>query len=131
MAEAVLDASALLAYMHGEAGADEVEAALQRGCAVGIVHIAEVLSKLAEAGDEPARTLLRLESLGDALEIVGLDLEDAVAIARLRPVTKAAGLSLADRACLALARRLRLPAMTCDRDWNQVDVDVEIVLIRD
>lgn len=116
--------------MQGESGADEVEAVLQRGCAMSIVNLAEVLSKLTEAGDDPARTLASLESLGDALELVGLDLEDAVTIARLRPMTKAAGLSLADRTCLALARRLRLPVVTSDRDWEKADVDVEIVLIR-
>lgn len=96
------------------------------------MNLAEALSKLAEAGDDPARTLSRLQSLGDALEIVGVDVQDTVAIARLRPKTKAAGLSLGDRTCMALARRLSLPALTADHEWTRVQAtEVEIVLVRE
>lgn len=130
MSRAVLDASALLALMRDEAGADAVAAALESGCVISIVNLAEVLSKLAEAGDDPVSTLTRLESIGDGLEIAGMDSEDAVATARLRLVTREAGLSLADRACLALAQRLALPALTADRDWQRAATGVEVVLIR-
>jgi len=55
---------------------------------------------------------------------------DCIAIARLRIATKAQGLSLADRACLALAERLGVPALTADREWAKADIDAEIQLIR-
>lgn len=130
MPRIVLDASALLAYMHGEPGAGVVEAALERGCLVSIVNLAQVLSKLAEEGEDPAQVLLALESLGEALQVEGLDAEDAVRIARLRPPTMAAGLSLADRACLALAKRHGLPALTADAEWKRVPLGVEVTLVR-
>ena len=130
MARAVLDASALLAFMLDEDGAADVAAALEGGCAISTVNLAEALSKLAEAGDDPAATLARLEGLGDGLETSALGPDDAVAIARLRPLSRSAGLSLADRACLALAQRLGLPALTADRAWGRAEVAVEIIQIR-
>ena len=51
-------------------------------------------------------------------------------IAKLRPITKAQGLSLADRACLVLAARLGVPALTTDRTWADTEVDAEVKLIR-
>lgn len=130
MAEFVLDASALLAFMRDEPGAERIASSLERGCAISAINLAEVLSKLAEAGDDPDRTLARLNTLGDTLEIEGVTIEDVRAIARLRPLTKAVGLSLGDRACLALALRLDLPALTADRHWRRVDLGVEVVLVR-
>lgn len=126
----VLDASALLAFMRGEDGSDEVARALDAGCEISVVNVAEALSKLAEAGDDPAGTVERLAELGDRLQVTGVDVDDAVEVARLRPVTKERGLSLGDRACLALAARQNLPAMTADTAWRELDVGVEIVLIR-
>lgn len=55
---------------------------------------------------------------------------DCIAVARLRSSTKEKGLSLADRACLALAGRLGVPAMTADWGWGEVDVGAEVRLIR-
>jgi PIN domain nuclease of toxin-antitoxin system len=55
---------------------------------------------------------------------------DRIAVARLRLATKAQGLSLADRACLALAERLEVPAVTADGEWAKADVDAEVRLIR-
>lgn len=130
MAEAVIDASALLAYMRGESGADEVAAALERGCTISAINLAEVLSKLTEVGDDPEDTLARLATLGDALRVEGVEIEDVRTIARLRPTTEEAGLSLADRACLALALRLGLPALTADRSWHRVDVGVVVIDVR-
>lgn len=127
---AVLDASALLAYMRDETGGDRVAEAIQRGCAVGVLNVAEVLSKLAEQGTDPERSLERLRSLEPALTIVPPTERDAVAIAKLRPKTRSAGLSLGDRACIALAERLGAPAMTADREWARSDLETEVVLIR-
>ena len=139
MSEAVLDASALLAYLNDEPGAEAVEEALGFGTRVGAVNWAEVLSKVAEKGGDPRLLEDRLERsgvLGQALRVMPLTREDALIIGELRPLTKEAGLSLADRACLALSIRLSLPALTTDRVWKNLDKDaraprdVEVRLIR-
>lgn len=131
MAASVLDASALLALFGDEPGAEAVAEALQEGVALSAVNLAELLSKLAAEGVEPERALERIEAITDALEVHGLERADLIEIARLRPITRQRGLSLADRACLALARRLGLPALTADRAWaDLLPVEVEIVLIR-
>lgn len=97
------------------------------------VNWAEVLSRLASAGADPAEVAGRLASeasLGDVLMVVALTGDDGPAIARLRPTTRHLGLSLADRACLALAQRLGLPVLTTDRAWAQLQIGVEIHLAR-
>ena len=129
----VLDASALMAVLHAEKGASIVIEAIGEGAAVSVVNWAEVLSKLAEAGKDPevaAAELRRAEGSRRALSIEPLTAADCVAVARLRPVTRRQGLSLADRACLALAERLDVPAVTADRKWLEADVAAEIQLIR-
>lgn len=129
----VLDASALMAILHAEDGASVVIEAIGEGAAVSVVNWAEVLSKLAEAGKDPeiaAVELRRAEGSRRALSIEPLTAADCVAVARLRPVTRRQGLSLADRACLALAERLEVPALTADREWLKADVAAEVRLIR-
>ena len=66
----------------------------------------------------------------DTLILEPLTETDCLEIARLRPLTKARGLSLADRACLALARRLEIPVLTADRDWADLNLGVTVQLIR-
>jgi ribonuclease VapC len=129
----VLDASALLAYTRDEVGGERVEEAIGEGGAISIVNVAEVLSTEAKAGVDPAAYRARLIArglLGGTLIVHPFTDEDAVEAARLRPLTESAGLSLADRACLALARRLDAPALTADGAWAKVKVDVEVRLIR-
>lgn len=132
-AGAVLDASALLAFIQGEAGRETVGAALAEGAVINAVNYAEVLSRLGDRGDEPTTAHRRLEQqglIGGLLEVIPLLGEDAVTIARLRPVTRAQGLSLGDRACLATALRLERPVLTADRGWANIDVGVTVRLIR-
>lgn len=122
-----------MAVLHGEAGASVVVEAIGDGAAISVVNWAEVLSKLAEAGKDPeaaAAELRRAEGSRRALTIEPLTAADCVTLARLRPITRPQGLSLADRACLALAERLRVPALTADRKWLDADVSVEVQLIR-
>lgn len=129
----VLDASALMAVLHAEDGASVVIEAIGRGAAVSVVNWAEVLSKFAEAGKDPeaaAAELRRAEGSRRALSIEPLTAADCVAVARLRPITRRQGLSLADRACLALAERLDVPALTADRKWLEADVAADVQLIR-
>jgi PIN domain nuclease of toxin-antitoxin system len=128
----VLDASALLAHLLAEPGGEVVRDTLAEQAAVmSAVNWAEVLSRLASAGADPDEVAQRLASeaaLGDVLTIVALTGSDGPAIARLRPTTRHLGLSLADRACLALAQRLELPVLTTDRAWAQLQIGVEIRL---
>ena len=129
----VLDASALLAVLHDEDGASTVMEAIGEGAAISVANWAEVLSKLAEAGrnpEEASAELRRAEGSRRALTIEPMTAADCITIARLRPITRAQGLSLADRACLALAQRLRVPALTADREWVAADVEAEVRLIR-
>ena len=129
----VLDASALLAHLNNEKGADAVEGALVRGSAMSSVNLAEVLTRLARLGEEPASIFRSLQAqglFGGRLSILAVTEGDAVAIAQLEAKTRAAGLSLGDRACLALARRLGLPAMTADRAWTRLKVGVVVEVIR-
>ena len=130
---AVLDASALLAYLQDEAGSDIVEAALATGAIINAINYAEVLSRLVDTGQEPATAHRRLRDqglIGDLLNVVPLDEEDSLTIARLRALTRAQGLSLGDRACLATGLRLGRPVITADRHWAALDVNVTVHLIR-
>lgn len=122
-----------MAVLHAEDGASLVIEAIGEGAAVSVVNWAEVLSKLAEAGKDPvlaASELRRAEGPRRALSVEPLTAADCVAVARLRPITRPQGLSLADRACLALAERLAVPALTADRKWLEADVAAEVQLIR-
>jgi PIN domain nuclease of toxin-antitoxin system len=125
--DAVLDASALIALLRDEPGAEAVEHLLGRAV-MSVVNWAEVLQRYRAHGIDTADKRESVEALG--VGIVGFTPDDAEMAAELWEPTRAAGLSLADRACLALARRLDLPAHTADRDWRKVDVGVEVVLIR-
>ena len=127
MPDAVLDASALIALLLDEPGAEAVERLLGRAV-MSVVNWAEVLQRFRAHGVETADKRETVEALG--IGIVPFTPEDAEVVAELWEATRAAGLSLADRACLALARRLGLPAHTADRDWRKLDVGVEVVLIR-
>jgi ribonuclease VapC len=134
LSDYVLDASALVAYLHDEDGAAEVADAVSRTASISAANWAETLSKFAERGARPSRLAADLEDQGllhGLLEVVPLTAEDAILIAELRPRTREFGLSLGDRACLALALRLRLPVLTADRDWAHLDVDVDVRHIRD
>lgn len=127
MPEVVLDASAVLAVLNGEVGADEVWTHLP-GAYLSAVNAGEVASKLVDGGKEAEEAGQTLERLG--ARVISFELADIVPVARFRELTRSAGLSLGDRACLALAQRLRLPAVTADREWRNIETDVEIRLIR-
>lgn len=124
----VLDASALLAYLHEESGAEAVEEALSGRTWIGAVNLAEVLSKLADAGEDPHDVRLGIGILG--IEVTPFDEGLAEETARLRPLTARAGLSLGDRACLALGRLRQQPVLTADAAWLGLVPDLEVRLIR-
>lgn len=126
-AEVVLDASALLAALHGEPGGNLVEPRILRA-AISCVNWAEVLQRRVARGIPIEGPRADLEALG--LTIVSFTSEDAEASAGLWPNTRSLGLSLGDRACLALALRLGLPALTADQVWASLRVGVEIQVVR-
>lgn len=127
MTDVALDASAALAVLNDETGASEVWPLLP-GALISAVNAAEVAAKLVDGGTDVAKTSEFIQRLG--LRVIPFDERDVVATARLRQVTRAAGLSLGDRACLALAERHGVPAVTADREWRKVKLDVEVRLIR-
>ena len=123
----VLDASALLCLLNDEPGADRVMDVLTQ-CVVGTTNLAEVVSKLRERG-------LSLDDVREALGGLHLDVRplssaQALIIGDLRPATKSLGLSLGDRACLALAMDLQAEMLTTDRDLASADVGVTITNVR-
>ncbi|MBE9050869.1 type II toxin-antitoxin system VapC family toxin [Nostocales cyanobacterium LEGE 11386] len=129
----VLDASAFLAYLRDEAGAEIVENALIAGCYISIINWVEVLSKIVDLGESPNNIIKKLKHEGlleNSLEIIACTEEDAINIATFRPLTKSAGLSLGDRACLALGKRLNLPVLTADKVWSSLSLGITINLIR-
>ncbi len=122
VAKAVLDASALLAHLFDEPGNSVVIDALGEGVVMSSVNVAEVLTKLAERGIAADEALEQLGSTGvlEAIEVVDFGLRDACEVARLRQSTADLGLSLGDRACLALALQTGLPMLTADRQWTSL-----------
>ncbi|MEZ0321389.1 MAG: type II toxin-antitoxin system VapC family toxin [Thermus sp.] len=118
MAEKLLDASALLAYLHREPGFEEVRQALREGAAISAVNLAEVVGKLRSKGKDADRIVARLLAMG--LEVVPFTLEEALEAGTLDPLTRPLGLSLGDRACLATGKVRGLEILTADRAWSQV-----------
>jgi PIN domain nuclease of toxin-antitoxin system len=123
----VLDASALLAAMQGETGAARVESRFGDAC-ISAVNLSEAVAKLTER-NVPAQSVI--ESLSDLdLDVRPFDRSQAMQAGLLRPATRAFGLSLGDRACLALASALGRPALTTDKAWASLDIGVAIEVIR-
>jgi PIN domain nuclease of toxin-antitoxin system len=127
MSAVVLDASAVLAVINREHGSDAVIATLSDAhiCAV---NYTEVISKLVDRDVELSAAVSAISKLG--VTVVAFDAELALSAAALRPVTRGQGVSLADRACLALAERHKAPALTGDRRWATLDVPAQVQLFR-
>ena len=124
----VLDASAVLALVQDEPGADLVAEVLD-GAAMSTVNVAEVVGKLVDAGLDGRRAVELLESSG--VEILSLTIEDAVLAGALRELVGGRSLSLGDRCCLALGLR-STPAevLTADRGWADLDLPLAVRLVR-
>jgi len=125
----VVDASALLAALLGESGADRVDAVID-GAVMTTVNLAEVVGYYAKAGGDRAAICAMLGAL--PLTYFAPDEELAIDAGVMRTHTERAGLSLGDRMCLALAKRVDGIALTADRPWAAFakTLDVRIELIR-
>ena len=123
----VLDSSGLLASLFGEPGYERVDDALHTAC-ISAVNLAEVMARLVRDGMALDEFLRDLD--GSDLEVVPFDLPQARLAAEFLPQTRRRGLSLGDRACLALASIRALPVLTADRAWAQLRLPVEVRLIR-
>jgi len=127
VSETVLDASALLALLDSEPGADRVHAAVASAL-ISTVNLAEVYSNLADRGSD---ALLALQAIRFAVREV-VPFTDAMAelTGRLRPLTRDLGLSLGDRACLALAMMRNADVVTADKAWRKLKLPCTIHIIR-
>jgi ribonuclease VapC len=123
----VLDSSAVICLLSKEVGWQRVGATL-RDAAISSVNLAEVVTKLWERGLSAEEVRLTLAEI--PLDVRAFSAEEAYITGELRVPTRRFGLSLGDRACLALAAALGRPALTADRQWSNLDVGVQVVIIR-
>ncbi len=128
MSSWVLDASAVLALLNSEPGADRVFRAAAEGAKISTVNLSEVVAKLDEAGMPAAAIRDAIEAI--EFDLVAFDATQAYRAGLLRRRTRDAGLSLGDRACLALAGGSGLPALTADRRWQGLELGVAITVLR-
>ena len=121
----VLEASALLALLLGEPGADRVKAGLD-GSVMATVNLAEVVSHYAKLGVARADIEVLLRPL--PIRWAAVDAALSYEAGMLRPLTVEGGLSLGDRYCLALAKREGLPALTAERRWSMIADEAGVVV---
>ena len=126
MIKNVLDASAVLAVLNGEPGEEKVIPLLSES-AISSVNLTEVGAKLLEAGMDKGSAQIAVSVLGIG-EVTEFDEDLAWETAKLRPLTKQHGLSLGDRACLALAMKLKVPAVTADKQWSKLKLCKVVVI---
>ena len=127
MTKAVLDTSAILAWFWNERGGDRLYDVLNEAH-ISAVNLGEVAQKLVDRPVDDATIGLMLGRLAAVIE--PFNQEDALQAGLWRRATRSRGLSTGDRACLALGKRLGLPVYTADRAWAELDLGVEVVLIR-
>jgi ribonuclease VapC len=124
----VLDASALLAVIHSEPGSEKLTPELLSHGALSTVNLAEVQSKLVSQGWNPQ--VAWEDATGTVEEIMDFTPEHAKTAGTLITETRGLGLSLGDRACLALALALKAPVYTADRSWKNLKLGLRIHVIR-
>ncbi|MGA2423365.1 MAG: type II toxin-antitoxin system VapC family toxin [Terriglobales bacterium] len=128
MSRIVLDASVVLALLNDEPGADKLTPELLSNSTCSTVNLAEVQTKLVSTGGDPDEAWEdTLSSIREALPFTD---EHARIAGRLIAQTRALGLSLGDRACLALGLALKAPVYTADKSWKNLKLGVKIHVIR-
>lgn len=123
----VLDSSAMLAALLDEPGGERLEAA-DEPLIASTVNMTETRTRLFDLGyaKEEVESSIRLLNVRE----VDFTRAQSIAASALRPATRAAGLSLGDRACLALAEQFGATALTADRQWKTIALPVAVELIR-
>ncbi len=127
MSSCVLDASAVLALLHKEPGADTVAEKLPNAV-ISTVNLAEVVTKLVDAGMPLEEARNAVDTLG--LKYLSFAASTAFQVAGLRKQTQELGLSLGDRACLATGAEQQMPVVTAERSWKNFTSGVDVELIR-
>lgn len=122
-----MDSSAVLALAFAEPGSESL-APMLGDSAISAVNATEVMTRFVDRGEDPATAKDTFLAFG--LDVVPFDLAQSASAAALRPATRSSGLSLGDRACLALAGLRGARAVTADRAWGDLDIGVEIEVIR-
>ena len=128
MSSAVLDASALMALLNQEPGADQLTPDILINAVSSTVNLAEVQGKLVGRGLPPDKAWLA--SINSISESVPFTAEHAKTAGDLMVQTRSFGLSLGDRACLALALQMKAPVYTADRSWKNLKLNLRIHVIR-
>ncbi len=123
----VVDASAVLALLNQEDGSEEISQ-LIGNAVISSVNLSEVVAKLTDKRMTKTDIEQILSNLN--LEIIPFSNQQAFRAGMLRPLTKSFGLSLGDRACLALGIALNLPVITTDGVWANLNLGVEIRVVR-
>lgn len=124
----VLDASALLALIQNEKGADVIRPLLKKSV-MSTINVAEVLTALQRVEIHPKDALVSI--CGIITGVIPFDLEQAQCAAELQPYVRHKGLSLGDRACIALGKKLKVPIYTADKIWGELQIDnIKIHVIR-
>lgn len=123
----VLDASAILAYVHNETGSEVVGAAID-GSLVSTVNWSEVLQKTVQLGIDTIGMRDDFASIG--VQFAAFDIAQAEIAGAIWLHTRHGGLSFADRACLALGIQQQVPVLTADSAWGDLNLDVEVRLLR-
>lgn len=128
MNSVVLDASALLALLNQEPGSDKLTPQLLSIAASSTVNLAEVQAKLVDRGVDPANAWqVTMAPIRDAVDFTtGHARIAGTLIAQTKPL----GLSLGDRACLALALSLKAPVYTTDKSWKNLKLGIRVHVIR-
>jgi ribonuclease VapC len=123
----VLDASALLCLLQEEKGAERVARALP-AAEIGAVNYCEVVGKLVDGGMDEETADRLIDTLH--LSVIPFDRTQARLAGSLRAITRKLGLSLGDRACLALAQAQGATALTCERSWTRFEAPCRIETVR-
>ncbi len=128
--KAVLDASALLAWLQKEPGGDAVFRFLEDyACVMSTVNLAEVVTKVGRASQERGRRIASaISRMGISVE--SFNAQQAIETGLLESTTRTRGLSLGDRACLTVALELEAVVLTADAAWQKLKLPLEIINIR-